>query len=78
MAQLNINMTPDFETSLDRFMRLRGLHTKSEAVRLAIREGVERSLESVGQRSFRAWLGAATEAELNPEPRVASHDELWD
>lgn len=78
MAQLNINLTQDFEVSLKRFMRLRGVRTKSEAIRLAVREGVERSLERAGRTSFREWLGAALKADLNPHPRFASDDDLWE
>lgn len=78
MAQLNINLTREFEVALERFMRLRGLRTKSEAIRLAIQEGVERSLEGAGRSSFSSWLGAATRAAVNPHPRFTSDDELWD
>ena len=78
MTQLNINLTQDFETSLKRFMRLRGIRTKSEAIRLAVQEGVERSLERAGRTSFREWLGAAVQADVNPHPRFASHDDLWE
>ncbi len=77
MAQLNINLTDEFEEALRRFMRLRGVRTKSEAIRLAVQEGVERSLERAGRTSFRAWLGAATRAPLNPRPRFASDRDLW-
>jgi len=77
MSQLNINVTGDFEVALRRFMRLRGVRTKSEAIRIAVREGVERSLAGAGRTSFRAWLGAATGAALNPRPRFASDHDLW-
>ena len=77
MAQLNLNMTPEFEEALRRFMRLRGIRAKSEAIRVAVREGVERSIGAVGRSSFAPWLGAAARAPENPKPRFASDSDLW-
>jgi hypothetical protein len=77
VGQLNINMTEELEVALGRFMRLRGVRTKSEAIRLAVQEGVERSLQGGKRRSFRPWLGAATTAPLNTQPRFACDDDLW-
>lgn len=77
MSQMNINMNPEFEEALHRFMRLRGIRTKSEAIRIAVQEGVERKISENGRRSFAAWLGAATRAPENPNPRFVSDDDLW-
>ena len=41
MTQLNINLNREFESDLKRYMRLRGIKTKSDAVRCAVREAVE-------------------------------------
>ncbi len=78
MTQLNLHVKPDFERDLARLMRLRGVGTKSEAIRLAVREAVERARRSGGSTSFTGWKGAALEAALNPRPRFTSDDELWD
>ena len=74
MSQLNIQMTPDFEAKLRKFMALRGLRTKSEAVRLAIDEGLTRTPlpRETNWTSLRgAGLGSG-------KPRFENNDELWD
>ena len=38
MAQVNLHVTPEFEEALDALMRGRALGSKSEAIRLAVRE----------------------------------------
>jgi hypothetical protein len=78
MAQLNIHLQPAFEEDLAKFMRLRGIATKSEAVRLAIREGVERLIRARRKdTSFRDWIGLGTKAPTNPRPRFETDDDLW-
>jgi hypothetical protein len=77
VSQLNLNMTPELEEALKRFMRLRGIRTKSEALRVAVREGVERSIGAAPRASFASWLGAAARAPENPNPRFATDDDLW-
>ncbi len=77
MGQLNIQMTPDFEKALLRLMRVRGLKTKSEAVRVAVQEGLERALGRSKTADFHAWLGLASRKPLNRSPRFKSEDDLW-
>lgn len=77
MTQLNIHMTPEFEKRLAQLMRLRGLKTKSEAVRVAVAEAVGRAIEDSEAADFGAWRGAALRAPLNPRPRFQSDDDLW-
>lgn len=43
MGQININVTPAFEAALVRLMRLRGIRSKSEAIREAVAESAERA-----------------------------------
>lgn len=76
MAQLNLHLTPEFERALKRFMRLRGLTSKSEAVRTAVREAAVRDARK-GHADFRTWIGAARAAPVNPHPRFSSDDDLW-
>ncbi|MBX6322182.1 MAG: hypothetical protein IRY94_10170 [Rhodospirillaceae bacterium] len=38
MAQINMHTTPEFEEDLATLMKARGLRSKSEAIRLAVRE----------------------------------------
>lgn len=76
MSQLNINMNAEFEKALKRLMQARGLKSKTEAVRLAVREAVERE-RSEGAVDFADWIGLGNAAPQNPSPRFASDDALW-
>ncbi len=77
MAQINLHVKPEFERDLTRFMSLRGLRTKSEAIRLAVQEGLERARSTPPRKSFTSWAGAGLAAAPNPEPRFRSDDDLW-
>lgn len=77
MAQLNIHMTPRFEEALRRFMRARGLKTKSEAVRVAVEEGLVQASRRAGTAQFADWLGLGKRAPENPRSRFGSDDDLW-
>ncbi len=79
MAQLNIHLQPAFVKDLESFMELREIPTKSQAVRIAIREGVERLKRARRTRpDFRQWTGRALRSAVNPHPRFQSDDDLWD
>lgn len=78
MAQLNVHLTPDFENALQRFKDLRGLPSKSEAVRVAVQEALERETRLPPKVDFRDWLGLGKKVPQNPNPRFRSHDDLWD
>lgn len=78
MAQINVHVTPEFEQALGRLVRLRGLRSKSEAIRSAVLEALEREIGRTGKVDFRDLLGAANAAPLNPNPRFRSDDELWE
>jgi hypothetical protein len=77
MGQLNVHMTPEFEETLRRYMRLRGIRTKSDAVRLAVVEGVERARREAPAADFTSWLGLGCAAPENPSPRFRNDDDLW-
>ncbi len=77
MSQLNINMSAQFEADLTSFMRLRGIRSKSEAVRVAIREGLERSSPPPAGGSFRSWLGLAGPPDSQTPESPLTEDELW-
>jgi hypothetical protein len=77
MSQLNIHVTASFERALKRFMKLRGLTSKSEAVRVAVEEAALREMASRTPSSFGDLRGAALAAAPNPNPRFRSEDELW-
>ena len=78
MTQLNLHLQPEFERDLIAFMRTRGIKTKAEAVRIAVRESLARA--RAGRPSLKRLArlrGAALKAPLNPEPRFSSDDSLW-
>lgn len=77
MAQLNINLAPEFQENLEKLMRLRGITSKSDAVRLAVKEAVERQTAQKPKTNWRALLGWANQFPENPDSRFKSHDELW-
>ena len=76
MTQLNIHMTLSFERELAKFMKIRRLKTKAEAVRVAIREGLEHSVQAE-PRDFSTWIGLGKEIPNNKKPRFRSDDDLW-
>lgn len=76
MSQLNIHLTPSFEKDLNKFMRLRNISTKSEAIRIAIKEGVER-MANHKTVNFTSWLGSANEVPVNKNAKFSSDDDLW-
>jgi len=76
MSQLNINLTPEFDTALQRLMRARGIKTKAEAVRLAVREALERT-HAERCADFTSWIGLGKTVPENLARRFHSDDELW-
>jgi hypothetical protein len=77
MAQLNINMTASFERALARLMRVRGIKTKSDAVRLAVEEALAATARQATTTDFTTWIGLGRRAPLNPTPRFRDRDALW-
>ncbi len=77
MSQLNINMTPEFESDLERYMKKQGLKQKSEAIRRAVSEALERLKSKKNTTDFESWYGVALKAPLNAHPRFNSEDDLW-
>jgi hypothetical protein len=77
MKQLNLQLTPEFEEELAEYMRLRRVRTKSDAVRLAVREAVARERRQPMNSDFSKWLGLGVRVPENPEPKFKSDDDLW-
>jgi len=77
MAQLNIHMTSAFEQDLRRFMKLRHIPTKAEAVRTAIKESLERSTRHIQPTNFYSWIGLAKQISTNKKSKFHSDDDLW-
>jgi Arc/MetJ-type ribon-helix-helix transcriptional regulator len=77
MPQLNLHLTPEFEEALAEYMRLRRIRTKSDAIRVALQEAVEREHRRKRSPDFSRWLGMGLRAPENSSPRFRSDDELW-
>src|SRR4026209_1771397 len=76
MRQLNLNVTPEFERDLRQYMKKRGIERKSDAIRQAVREALQRPAGSQDY-DFRSWLGLGLKAPLRRKPRFKSEDDLW-
>ena len=76
MAQLNLNVTDEFERDLHAYMRQRGIARKSDAIRQAVREAANRAA-GPAVCDFRPWLGMGLKAPTRRKPRFRSEDELW-
>ncbi len=76
MRQLNLNVTPEFERDLRRFMKQKGIDNKSDAIRRAVHDAASRSAPAQGC-DYRSWLGLCLRRPLNPKPRFKSEDDLW-
>jgi hypothetical protein len=76
MSQLNIHVTPAFDRALRRFMRARGIKTKSEAVRAAVEEAA-RSTEGERKIPLETLLGAAARYPQAPRDQWLTDEQLW-
>ena len=77
MSQLNVNLDQATEENLRQLMRLRAIRTKSDAVRVALAEAVERATLGRTTVKYAEWLRLGTRVPLNPSARFAGHDDLW-
>jgi metal-responsive CopG/Arc/MetJ family transcriptional regulator len=78
MSQLNINITPDFEKDLKRYMKKKGLKQKSQAIRSALRDASDLlEVKEMGE-DYHAWLGVGLKVSPRSKPRFASDDDLWE
>lgn len=77
MKQINLNVTPEFEKDLQRYMKKKGIPQKSEALRQALREAVQRLEKLAGTTDFQGWRGMALKTPLADRPRFKTEDDLW-
>lgn len=76
MSQINLHTTPRFERALARLMKLRGLRSKSEAIRAAVEEAAQRAARRPSA-DFREWIGLGKRGPGDAPPRFSSDDDLW-
>ncbi len=77
MDQVNVRVTRGFLAALHELMRRRRVHSKSEAIRLAVAEALEHDAMVREAPVFDSWIGLALVAPLNPNPRFQSDTDLW-
>ncbi len=77
MAQVNLHVTEDFAKDIDDLMRLQGIRTKSEAIRLAVSEAAALARRRSEPFDFEKWRGLALRFPERPDPPVLSDDDLW-
>ena len=86
MAQLNMNITPEFEAALTEFMRRRSIATKSDAIRIAVEEALAAEGKKAQEEADRQARIAAIYDLLglgkrwgtgNPDPRIKDHADAW-
>jgi len=78
MSQININVTPEFEKNLKTYMKRKGISQKSEAVRRAVSDAVEKTPPEKKAYDWDRLVGIGLKAPLNPNPRFTNEDDLWE
>lgn len=77
-----MQMTKEFESDLLRFMELREIKTKSEAIRVAVEEGLKRELEQNERvrkmKRFLDWIKTVDKGPENPNPRFKTDDDVFE
>ncbi|MCC6807726.1 MAG: hypothetical protein IT381_09900 [Deltaproteobacteria bacterium] len=74
MAQLNLNLTDEFERDLRTLMKARKIKQKSEAIRYAVSAAANAEKK---RKDFDTLLGALASAAPNHHPRFETEDDLW-
>jgi hypothetical protein len=76
MGQLNIHMSPAFEQKLRRFMKVRQIKTKSDAVRTAVDEALQLA-QKTPTVNLRDLFGAGKQLPQRPRKSWLKEDDLW-
>ena len=77
MPQLNMHISSEFDRELAKWMELRGIATKSEAIRAAVRESLERLRAARRPRDYRELVGLATPTVPISRRQFKTDDDLW-
>jgi hypothetical protein len=75
MAQINLHVTPEFESQLAVLMRLRSIPSKSEAIRVAVAEQAKAAQMSHLRRDYSALVGLIKPTQ---RARFENDDALWE
>ncbi len=77
MKQFNLNLDAAFEKVLARYMQLKGLTKKSEALRLAVAEALAALEQQKPKSEFRSLIGFGLKVPLTNVENPLSEDDLW-
>jgi len=77
MNQLNMQMTAEFQRDLEVAMKKLGARSKSEAIRLAVREMAKKPPGGGSRITWHQLLEAARNESPRKSRRFASHAEVW-
>jgi hypothetical protein len=76
MGQLNIHMSPGFEQKLKRYMQVRQIKTKSDAVRTAVDEALQLA-KKAPTVNLRDLYGAGKKLRQRPRKSWLKDNDLW-
>jgi hypothetical protein len=76
MGQFNLNISEAFEKDIATYMKFKNIKFKSQAIREAISECLEK-YRNPQLADFKSWLGAGNKAKRNPKPRFKNRGQLW-
>ena len=77
MSQVNINVDEEFLKKLNQLMIYWSCKNKSETIRTAVDNCLERELRKPSQTDFNSWIGLGSVGDNNPSPMFSSHEALW-
>lgn len=76
--QLNILLDSELKKQISELMRTHKLRKKSDAIRLAVSEAINRLTFGQGVASLRSSLGVALSVgKINNRNKFKTHDDLW-
>jgi hypothetical protein len=76
MPQINLIITTEFEKNLKQYMRYNKIRKKSQAIRQALKDAVEKTKKKTFT-DFRDWRGLGLKTPLNSNPRFKKDEDLW-
>lgn len=78
MKQINLQTSKELERDIGDYMKLKGIAHKSEAIRQAVKESVERLRQARIATDFYSWIGLALSPAPPSRPSQKDEDELWE
>lgn len=77
MSQININITREFAKDLEELMKFAGIKSKSDAIRLAVHDMLNKVKSKRKSKNFRSLLGMGLKAPVRTKG-LLDEDSLWE